>query len=348
MVVLWFGWSVMSNAAITSALVDTLSVAFPILDDGPVRAVFIIVLIGTLCLINIHGVRQGVRLFTVTTVIKLVPLVGLLVFGLFAMDTNNLSFDAMPSLDHIGAAAVVLFFAFAGAESALSASGEIKEPNRTVPLGLFFGFTSVLVLYAGLQMVAQGTLGQGLAVETEAPLAAAAERVFGGWGGKLLLAAGAISIFSTVSSEVLNIPRVLFASARDRNLPGLLAQTHPRFHTPHWAIAFSGMVVATFAISGGFELLAHLASGSILLVYFFVSLSVLRARQKEGMPQEGEFTLPFGPVIPILSMVLIGWLFFQLTFEEMKAIGILVALAVTAYGIKWFFELRSVPGEKAG
>lgn len=341
MVVLWFGWSVFSNAAITSALVDTLSVAFPALDHGVVRGAFIVVLIGILSWVNIRGVKHGVRLFTVTTVIKLVPLVGLLIFGVFAMQAENLHLGSMPSMQKIGAGAVILFFAFAGGESALSVTGEMKEPNRTVPLGLFFGFTTVLILYAGLQMVAQGTLGSGLALETEAPLAAAAERVFGSWGGKLLLAAGAISIFSTISSEMLNIPRVLFASARDRNLPGILAQTHPRFHTPHWAIAFSGMAVATFAISGGFELLATLASGSILLVYFFVSLSVLRARKKEGMPQEGEFTLPGGPVIPILSMGLIAWLFFQLNRNEVLAIAVLVALAVAAYGVKWKLGRRS-------
>jgi L-asparagine transporter-like permease len=106
------------------------------------------------------------------------------------------------------------------------------------------------------------------------------------------------------------------------------------------AAAFSGMVVATFAISGGFELLAHLASGSILLVYFMVSLSVIRARQREAKPQEGEFSLPFGPVVPMLSMAMISWLFFQLTIEEMEAIGILVVLSIAAYGVKAMLQRR--------
>lgn len=83
------------------------------------------------------------------------PLLLLLVAGLLAIDVDNLAIPEWPSAKAIGATTIILFFAFTGAESALSASGEIKNPAKTVPLGLLFGISALLVLYIGLQTVSQ-------------------------------------------------------------------------------------------------------------------------------------------------------------------------------------------------
>ena len=81
-------------------------------------------------------------------------------------------------------ASILLFYAFNGAESALSVSGEIKNPAKTVPLGLLLGLAGILLLYVGLQTVAQGVLGPELANNTEAPLVAVATEVFGDYSAR--------------------------------------------------------------------------------------------------------------------------------------------------------------------
>ena len=91
--------------------------------------------------------------------------------------------------------------------------------RSTVPLGLLLGLTGILALYVGLQTVSQGVLGAELANNMDAPLAAVATEVFGEWGAKMLLVGGVISIYATVSGDMLSAPRVVFASARDNNLP---------------------------------------------------------------------------------------------------------------------------------
>lgn len=333
-ILFWFGWSVLSDAAITVAMVETIEIAFPTLGEPVPRSVFIVLLLAFLAAVNIRGVESGVRLFVFNTLVKLVPLIMLLVVGLFTIDFGYLKILELPSVDSIGAAAIILFFAFAGAESALSASGEIKNPSRTVPLGLFLGLVGILALYVGLQTVSQGVLGPELANNTEAPLAAVAQTVFGGWGGKMLLVAGVISIYATISGDMLNTPRVVYASARDGNLPKILGRVHPKYKTPYTAIIFMSAVVCSLALSGTFEKLAVVASGSVLVIYFAVSLAVIRLRLRDGLPKPGEFRLPLGPTIPILSTLIVGWLLLQLSGAEALGLAALVGASVLMYGIK--------------
>jgi APA family basic amino acid/polyamine antiporter len=176
---LWLGWAILSDAAITVAMVDTMAVAFPVLANPIPRTLFIIALFVFLAVTNIRGVKSGVRLFMFNTIVKLVPLLLLVTVGLLAINFENLAIPKWPSAMSVSAGALVLFFAFSGAESALSTSGEIKNPSKTVPRGLLLGLGGILMLYVGLQTVAQGVLGAELANNTEAPLAAAATAVFG-------------------------------------------------------------------------------------------------------------------------------------------------------------------------
>ena len=330
---LWLGWAVLSDAAITVAMVETMAIAFPVLGDPLPRALFIVALFVFLATINIRGVESGVRLFVFNTIAKLVPLLLLLVVGMFAINIENLAIPEWPSAISVGAGALVLFFAFSGAESALSCSGEIDNPSRTVPRGLLLGLGGILLLYVGLQTVAQGVLGADLARNTDAPLAAAATAVFGDWGAKMLLVGGVISIYATVSGDLLNTPRVLFASARDGTLPRFLAKVHPTYRTPYVAIIVYAAFIAGFALSGTFKPLAVVASGSILMIYAGVCLSVLRLRQRDGNPGPGQFKVPGGPVVPVLGLLSIGWLLWQLTLEEAVGLGALVGVAVAWYAI---------------
>jgi len=330
----WFGWSALSDAAITVAMVATIAVAFPIFAETIPRGILIIALVSFLAVVNIRGVQSGVRLFVFTTMAKLLPLLLLLAVGLFAINFENLAITEWPSISSIGAATLVLFFAFAGAETGLSVSGEIKNPSRTVPLGLLVGLTGILALYVGLQTVAQGVLGAELANNIEAPLAAVATEVFGEWGAKMLLVGGVISIYSTLSGEMLAAPRVIFASARDNNLPKMFATVHPKYKTPYVSVIFFAVVVCILALSGTFKPLAVLASGSLLVIYGGVSLAVIRLRHRDGEPGAGQFKLPCGPTIPILSCLVVGWLLWQLTAGEATGLAALIGASVLVYAIR--------------
>jgi APA family basic amino acid/polyamine antiporter len=332
-ILLWFGWGILANAAVAIALVDVLAIAMPVLSGTIPRSIFLVLLFAGLATVNIRGVESGIRFAVFNTYAKLVPLIVLVIFGAFSMQWENVVITEMPSLASIGAGTLMLVFAFGGAELALNAGGEIKNPSRTVPLGLLFGIGLVFILYTAIQGVAQGVLGPDLALNLDTPLVATAERAFGPWGKTLLMIGAAISIFGVTSGHVLNHPRAVFAAARDGLLPAKLADVHPRFKTPYIAIIFCAVLACGIAMTGAFKTLAVVSSGSLLLLYLGCCLSVLKLRKMDRQDEKNVFLLPFGSVIPIVSALVVFWLLTNLTGGEALGLAGLVGIASVLYVI---------------
>ncbi len=333
---LWFGWGALANAAVTIALAKMLAIAFPVFEGAVPKALFIIALFGGLAWINIIGVKSGARVATIFTYGKLIPLAVLVLFGAFFVQWDFLVITEMPSVSNLGAGTLLLVFAFGGAEIALNAGGEIKSPERTVPLALLIGIGVVFVLYLSIQTVAQGVLGPDLAFSLDAPLIATAERAFGPWGKTFLLIGAGISLFGVTSGHILSNPRALFAAARDGLLPKKLAEVHPKYKTPAMAILFYSVLACGFALSGSFKTLAIVSSGSVLLLYLGTSLAVLKLRKVEQTTDKKLFVVPFGPVIPLLSSAVVIWLLSNMTKEESIGLGILLLVTSAMFVVQRF------------
>lgn len=110
--------------------------------------------------------------------------------------------------------------------------------QKTVPLGIFLGISGVLIIYLAIQLITQGVLGATIEAHKDAPLAAVADIVFGKSGIILITAAAAISMLGFLGGEILSVPRILFAGARDGLMPKVLSKIHPRFSTPYVAVIF--------------------------------------------------------------------------------------------------------------
>ena len=331
-----FGASLMATAAVANAVADTLSYLIPSFSEKGVRAIFFLVLFGVLTLVNVRGVTHGITLVKTTTLIKLSPLLLLICWGVPYIKAENFSWHA-PAWESFGKVSLLLFFAFQGAENSLSVSGEVKEPQKTIPKSILLSTAMVLVIYIAVQLVAQGVLGNSLADFKGAPLAEAARKVMGPFGKTLMIAGAAISMFGYLSSDILNMPRVFFRSAKDGVIPVRpLAKVHARFATPYVSIIAFTVLGCFFSIAGGFRQLAILSTASVLLIYLGVALSFIRLRRKAA-PGAGIFRLPGGYIIPVVSIIIIGWFLTNLARNEM--IGMLIFLAVLSgvyYILKFF------------
>jgi amino acid transporter len=328
-----FGWSILGSAALMNIIADSLAVVFPVFLNPLIRVLLSFVLLGFLVITNIFGAKEGVAFIKFITIIKLLPLFAIIIFGFSFINSDNLHWEHLPTLSTFSNATLVLFFAFAGFETALGVSGEIKNPKRTIPLGIMFGGTLVLILYLLLQTVTQGVLGSEMELVQDAPLAAIAERVVGSIGGAVLLVVAAISCFGAVSTDVLNTPRVLFAGSNDGLFPKFLGKVHPKFATPHWSIfCFTGLIFV-FSISGGFKQLAILASAAILLIYLIVIFATIKLRLKKQDHNENIFKLPGGMIIPVIGIASIVWLLTSLSKWEIISTIIFIAVVSVIYFI---------------
>ncbi len=332
--------SVFSDAAVANALTEIIGLAFPVFKIPTVRILFMFLIFSGLATLNVIGVKQGIGLVKINTVAKLTPLVMLIIIGWKDVSLSNLYWESAPTLQKFGEASLILFFAFQGGDAGLTVGGEIKNPQKTVPKAIFIGISFVLLLYILIQTVSQGVLGSELPQFKEAPLAETAKIVFGPVGYTILFIGAGISMFGMLSGEILNLPRVIFGLARDRVIPlDKLALIHSRFKTPYLAIMLYAGLGFTMAAAGGFRQLAVIASASMLLVYFGVSLSVIKLRKmKETAP--GEFKIPFGYTVPILSAGIILYFLSHLTGYEMTGTLLFVAALTLIYFILKFFEKR--------
>ena len=334
----WFGFSALSDAAVVNALADMLAIWFPAFTVLYIRIIFFILLFGLLSFINVRGVKQGSNFASAATLIKLTPLILLVILGLFSISADNLTVKTWPSISAIGETSLVLVFAFMGIETALNVSGEIKNPAKTIPRGIFMGVFGVLVIYLLVQLVSQGVLGDQLSSLKEAPLASLGIRLIGPIGGTIMLVTAVVSMFGMLSGDVLASSRLLFAASKDKLLPGFLSRIHPRFATPYWSIIVYCLIIIVLASSGGFKQLATLASSSVLIIYLAVVLAMIRLRYKKDDSTTKGFRVPGGMIIPLLAVCTICWFLYQVTWPEVKAIGIFFVLLTAIYFINSFIK----------
>jgi len=125
-----------------------------------------------------------------------------------------------------------------------------------------------------------------------------------------------ISMFGTLSGQILNNPRVIFALAKDKVLPvKALAAIHPKNNTPFTAITTYAIIGFMLATAGGFKQLAVIASASVLLVYLGVALSVIKLRKMQPMVA-GTYCIPSGITVPVLAACTILYCLSHLKADE--------------------------------
>ncbi len=329
----WMIWltRISSAAALSNALADAVARFWPLAASGGGRLAVIVLSLAFLTLVNIIGVRSAARTGVILVIGKLLPLVVFVAVGAFFIDPQLVfSGERPPSgdLQRLGEASLLLLYAYAGFENIPAAAGEYRNPRRDIPFALITMIVSVTVIYAAVQVVAQGTLA-GLA-SSATPLADAAAS-FGGEGLALLLTVGAtISILGTNSNTMMMGPRFLFALARDGYGPRVLAQVHPRFRTPAAAILCQGVIALALALTGSFVQLALLSMTTRLFAYIGTAAAVLVLARRFGN-RPGALHLPGGPLIPILALLLCLALFASASWLHIAAALAAVLVGTVIY-----------------
>ncbi len=327
-----FGAAVMANAAVANGLADTISYFFPLFKQLWIRILFFAVMFGFLAYFNVRGIRSAMTIVKINTIAKLVPLLMITVLGWFFFKTSDIVITAGNSIGDIGEISLILLFAFVGAETALNVSGEIKDPEKTIPKGIIISVALVVILYMTIQLVVQTILGDSITGHKDAPLAETAGIMFGTTGILIVIIGAAFSMFGNISGMVLNMPRVLYAAARDRIIPSKsIASIHPLFKTPHIAIIIYSLLGFAFASIGEFRQLAMLSSASYLIIYLGVALSVIKLRYSDNSLRGRKRIIRLF-VLPVITSAGIIWVLSNLPKNELAGMAVFTGII----SIAWF------------
>ena len=300
----------------------------------------IVVPLGVLTWINVLGVKSGARTATVLAIGKVLPLVVLVLVGVFAVDWHRVFPVSKPESGNFLKAALLVLFAYSGFENTAAPAGEFKNPKRDVPFALVVQILIVTAIYTLVQLVAIGTipnLGQ-----SPTPLADAGRLLMGPFGGFLLTLGAALSVLGTNNNTVLSGPRYLYTLAASGRLPSVFAKIHPVYRTPYVAVLTQSAVAVSLIGSdvllrrvwpGAFGLaeeLAIISTVARLATYIGTCLAVPVLRRK--MPaSERTIRLPGGPVIPFVGLAICVLFLSAAEAKHWIAGGIALAVGALIY-----------------
>ena len=319
----WMNWlaRVTSLASLSNGFVVALGLLAPSLAGGLPRAAVILGMIALLTAIHLVGVRYGAWSIYVLTLGKVVPLAGFIVVALAVWKTNPIPGSwTLPGAEADWAeAALFMLFAYAGFENLAVPAGEFKNPRRDLPLALLVGTLAIAAIYSLVQLGAMSALPD--LSQSKTPVASAAEAIIGPAGAFIVTIGALLSMAGTNSGTMLEGSRMLYALARDRRL-GPLARLHPRFCTPHFAIAIHAALALALALGGTFRQLALLSTVARLATYLVTCLALPRLRRMNA-----GFRTP-GFIVPVLGTVVS--LMFVLALDRWKLLAGALALAAGA------------------
>lgn len=279
-----------SIAALALAFAGALATVLPI---GPMaQKALAIGTVLALTFVNLRGIRFGAAVQNTFMVLKLLPIGLIMVAGLFfgQQSPDILAMpQELPSLTSyipvVAFAVVATLWAYEGWTNLNSVAEEMRNPRRNIPLAIIGSIVGVMFLY----VLFNYSIFRVLPAETIASMVssgnfylgtAAAESLFGSYGGMLVASAMILAIFNSLNGCVMVFPRVYYAMARDGAMVRALGELHPTYRTPVNAILASAAISCALILARDLSSLTSLVavSGIIFNSLTLYSVVILRRR----------------------------------------------------------------------
>jgi APA family basic amino acid/polyamine antiporter len=340
-----FGWLslLVTDPGLTAMLATGLARyagAFAPLTDGGARGVAIgsIVLMAGL---NVAGARIGAGVLKALAALKLGLLAAIAGWGLAsgAGDWSNFTpFAERPAGADPLAGAMVgallgAFFSMAGFWDLGKISGEVRDPERTMPRAMVLGVSAVTLAYMLVSAVFWYLVPwQG--IDTDEGFAAQAGRVlFGAAGARIFAGVVVLSVLGSLAALLMAAPRVYQAMAADGLFPAGLARNSPRLGTPARSTLLLALIASLLAATGTFEqILSYMMAPTLAILALIVATSFIRAPASGPGRAPGHPFTPLGFLVPIVLIVAM-----QLLRDPIRAGG---GLAIVAFGLPMYEVMK--------
>ncbi len=297
-----------------------------------------------LAAVNHFGVSWGAWLQNTSTFAKLAALAAIVVGGLLFGKTSSAPVAPVaPSkdlIDGIVAASVAVFWAYEGWYQLPFSAGELKKPERDLPLGLLWGMVILVLTYVSVNAIYLHYVPpdemRGLAHDVDVPTLVLT-RCFGPSAGWWLSALICLSVFGCANPNFLSTPRAIWAMSKEGALPKIFQAVHPKYQTPWFAIwsqaAWAIVLVLLFDTFKDVTVYVVFAS---LLFYALTVFSVYlqRARNPDRPRPFRCFGYPFTPAVFIIVALFVD---VKTLFDPTEQRNALIGLAIIASGVPVYF-----------
>lgn len=283
--VAWGYWIAcwVSNGAIAIAVIGAASFFVPELATNSVLSVSLgLGLIWIFTWINSRGIKESGRIQLITTIIKILPLLFIIVFGLFFFKIDNFpSFNLTGESDFstLSAVATLTLYAFLGIECATIPAGDIEIPEKTIPRATMLGTIITTVLYILGTVVLFGVLPLDILQNSPAPFAEAAEVMGGDYGGYFVAIGVIISGIGVLNGWILITGQISMATAKDELFPDFFKKKNKKgapvngFVTGGVLSSIVMLMNYTEGLVDQFEFIIQLTVIATLLPYLFTAAS---------------------------------------------------------------------------
>jgi APA family basic amino acid/polyamine antiporter len=257
--------------------------------------VMALIMIAGVTWINVAGLRRGALLQNVATWAKFVAMAAFVILGFAigkgdwhhftASATHGLSIGVSTGqlLSAFGVALIAVFWAYDGWVYIGWVAGEMKDPRRNVPLAMVLGVTIVGVIYVAMNMTYLYAMPISEIVKHETIAHAAAVALFSPAAAVWLSALVAVSCFGAMACAILGSPRIYYAMAKDGLFFRRMAEVHPKWRTPAFALIGQGVWAGVLTLSGRYDQLYTYVMFGMVLSYTatVVGLFVLRWKRPD-------------------------------------------------------------------
>jgi APA family basic amino acid/polyamine antiporter len=237
--------------------------------------------------LNYIGVRRAGDFQFVFTLLKVAIILGIVAVGFSYNGGSWANFatefvGAQGGIAGFFAALVAALWAYDGWNDLTMVAGEIRNPQRNIPLALIWGVATVGALYILVNAAVQYVLPASAVAATERPASDAVALVLGHAGASLVAAGMAISMLVTLNGTIMSGARVPFATARDGYFFKAIAEVHPRYRTPAVSIVVQcALAVILLLVGGSFRQFFSLAIFAEWLFYMIAGSTLFVFRRRD-------------------------------------------------------------------
>jgi len=332
-------WSMHTGIIAAIAMVCARYIGFFVpLGDTGVRLVAIGVILA-LSAINYVGVRHGTALQTAFTVVKVAAVILIALAGFTAIGSPPASSapasstpgtapaDIVPSLRAFVTATVAGLFAFGGWHMVTYTGDETVDARRTIPRALMIGTLVVTASYIAVNAAYLAVLSPAAVAASNRVAADFADRVLGSGGAAAMSALVVLSTLGAMTGIILTGPRVYLAAAQDGLLVRWIGDVHPRFGTPHHAIALQAVWASVLVGTGTYRALFTRVVYTEWIFFGLMAAGIFILRRREGYAPA--YRAWGYPVLPVLFIVSTAFIVVNQLMSDPResAMGLLMVLA---------------------